>query len=145
MIRIWLKIFEKNSIFLIRCKFNFVRFLTNISNKFSMMKYNFWCYFRNDVCEINEQIIVAIFNVFDIIFDLKIEKRENFDAITERETISIQNICFRNVAIDVDIDITNKINENEISMIYFDWLTDNVNINVESLDVKIAKNLSRIV
>ena len=49
----------------------------------------------------------------DIDFDVKIEKRENFDAMIEREIISIQNICF----FDVAIDVTNEINENEISKI----------------------------
>ena len=48
-------------------------------------------------------------------FDVKIERREDFDAMTERETISVQNICFRDVA--VEIDVANEINESELSMI----------------------------
>ena len=53
-----------------------------------------------------------------MIFDVKIEKRENLNAMTERETISTQNICFRDVV--VEINVANEINENEISMIDFD-------------------------
>ena len=86
------KTFEKNARFLICNKFDFVRFSTNISNKLSIIKYDFW-YFDFDVekinDEINEQIIDAIFNVFDIIFDVKTEKRDDFNAMTEREIISI--------------------------------------------------------
>ena len=51
----------------------------------------------------------------------------------EHEIISIQNICFFDVAIDVIndyFDVANKINKNEISIIDFDWLINNVNINV---------------
>ena len=127
----------------------FLIFSTNISNRFSIVKYDFWCFvFREkNVCdEIDEQIIVAIFNVFDIDFDVNIEKRENFDAMTERETISIQNICFFDVAIDVAIDVTNEIKKNEISKIDFDkWMSD-VNIKIDSFDVKVvAKNVNIVI
>ena len=76
-------------------KFDFVFFSTNISNNLSIIKWNFW-YWCFDIDfwkkindEIDEQIIVAIFNVFDIDFDINIEKRKNFDTIIEREIISI--------------------------------------------------------
>ena len=58
------------------------------------------------------------------------KKRENFDATTEREIISIQNNCF--------FDVANEIKENEISKIDFDWLINDVNINVDSFDEKIV-------
>ena len=45
----------------------------------------------------------------DIVLDAKTEKRDDFDAMTERETISTQNIDF--------FDVANGINENEISKI----------------------------
>ena len=50
-----------------------------------------------------------------MIFDVEIERRENFDAMSERETISTQNIDFFDVAndentfFDVDIDVTNEV------------------------------------
>ena len=65
---------------------------------------------------------------------MKIEKRKNFDAMIEREIISIQNICFFNVAIDV----ANKIIENKLSKIEFDWFVNDININVDSFDVNTA-------
>ena len=69
-------------------------------------------------------------------FDVKIEKRDDFDVMTEREIISIQNIFF-----DVAIDITNEIFENEISIIDFDEIINNININVDSfVDKNVAKN-----
>ena len=46
-------------------------------------------------------------------FGVGIERREGFDAMTERETISVQNICFRGVAVDV----ADGINGSEISKI----------------------------
>ena len=82
-----------------------------------------------------------------MIFDVKIEKRENFDAMIEREIISTQNIDFLDVAndenifFDVDTDITNEIKKSELSMIDSEWLTDDVNINVDSFrDKNVAKN-----
>ena len=117
---------------------DFVRFLANISNRFSIIKYDFWC-FEFDVCEIDEQIIDAIFVHVDTIFDVKTERRDDFDAMTERETISTQNIDF----LDVDVDVANEIIENEISMICSEWLTDDVSINVDSLiDKNVAKSVS---
>ena len=69
---------------------------------------------------------------------VKIEKRENFDAITERETISIQNIDF----LDVAIDVADEIKENEISMIDFDEFVNDVNINVDSfVDADVANDV----
>ena len=85
----------------------------------------------------------------DTNFDVKIEKRENFDAMIERETISIQNINFfdvandKNIFFDVDTDVTNEIKKNEISKIDFAKLIDDININVDSFDEKkIAKDVS---
>ena len=71
-------------------------------------------------------MINAIFAIFDNRFDVKIEKRENFETMTERKTISIQNNDFRDVAKLTKIDdfeimnVTNEINENKISKIDFD-------------------------
>ena len=51
------------------------------------------------------------------------KRREDFDAMIEREIISTQNICFLDVAIDAFddcFDMTNEIKKNEISMIDFD-------------------------
>ena len=64
--------------------------------------------------------------------------------MTEYKTISIQNIDFLDVAIDaIDncFDVTNKISENKILMIDFDWLIDNVNINVDSFDENVANDV----
>ena len=63
----------------------------------------------------------------------------------EREIISIQNI-FVDVAIDVAIDVTNKMFENKISKIWFDWLINDMNINVDSFVVKnIAKMINIVI
>ena len=64
---------------------------------------------------------------FDINFDKNIKKRKNFDAIIEREIIAIQNICFR----DVTINVTNNVSKNEIFEIMFNELINNININID--------------
>ena len=99
-----------------------------------MIRYNFW-YFDVD-CEIDEQIIDAIFSAFDLIFDVETERREDFDAVIEREIISIQNIDFRDVVefVEVDcFDVADDVKESELLKID-EWLKDDVNINVDSLD-----------
>ena len=51
----------------------------------------------------NEQTMFAFFNDLHIDLNVAIEKRENFDTTTDRETIFVQNIDFfdvANVAID---------------------------------------------
>ena len=83
-----------------------------------------------------------------MIFDVKIEKRENFDAMTEREIISIQNINFLDVAIDAFddcFDVTNDVSEDENFEIDFDWWTNDVSINVDSFDVNVAKNVNIVI
>ena len=122
-------------------KFIFLNFSSNISYKSSIIKYDFWC-FANDVekinDEINEQTIVVIFNVSDVIFDVKIEKRDDFDAMIEHEIISTRNIDFRDVAIDV----TNKIKKNEISKVDSWYVMNDMNNNVDSFDNEnVAKNV----
>ena len=42
----------------------------------------------------------AFFNDLHIDLNVAIERRENFDAMTERDAISVQNIDFFDVAID---------------------------------------------
>ena len=42
----------------------------------------------------------AFFNDLHIYLNVAIEKRKNFDTMTSRETISVQNIDFLDVAID---------------------------------------------
>ena len=86
-----------------------------------------------NVDEINERVNDAVFTIIDTRFDVRIEKRENFDATTERVAISIQNIDF--------FDVANEVIENEIFEIVFDEITDDVNINVDSLDENVAKNV----
>ena len=132
-------------------KVDFVRFSANISNKFSIMKYDFWC-FVFDFCEIDEQIIDAIFVHIDIDLNVAIEKRDDFDAMIEREIIFVQNIVFFDVANDentfsnVDIDVTNEIIENELSKIDFKWLTNDVNNNIDSIvDENVAKNVDIVI
>ena len=83
-------------------------------------------------------MIDAVFAILDTRFDVEIGKREDFDAMTERETISTQNICFRDVAIDV----ADEVDENENFVIDSKRLLDNVSIKVDSLDKEnIAKNV----
>ena len=52
----------------------------------------------------------AFFNDLHIDLNVAIEKRKNFDATTNRETISVQNIAFRDVAIDEKFDEISKKN-----------------------------------
>ena len=69
------------------------------------MKQNFDAKIRN---EINEQTIFAFFENLYIDLNVTIEKRKNFDALTNRETIFVQNINFfdvANVAIDDENDM----------------------------------------
>ena len=50
--------------------------------------------------ETNKQMIIDFSKILHIDLNVAIEKRKNFDATTDRETISVQNIEFRDVAID---------------------------------------------
>ena len=67
-------------------------------------------------------------------FDVKIERRDDFDATTEREIISIQNICFFDVANAINdcFDVTNDVSKSEIFEIVFDEITNDVDIDVDS-------------
>ena len=80
---------------------------------------------------------------------MKIEKRDDFDAMIERETISTQNIDFFDVAIDAIndcFDVTNEISENEFLTIVSEKLINDVNINVDSLDDEnVAKNVNIVI
>ena len=82
--------------------------------------------------------------IFDIRFDVKIEKRESFDATIERETISAQNIDFFDVSIDAIsdcFDVVNDVNENENFVIDSEELIDDVNIETDSLDENVANDV----
>ena len=52
----------------------------------------------------------AFFKNLHINLNVAIEKRENFDATTNRETISVQNIDFFDVAIDKNSENVSKKN-----------------------------------
>ena len=67
--------------------------------------------------EINEQTIFAFFENLHIDLNVAIERRESFDATTDRETISVQNIDFLDVAIDKDSDAISKKNSEKIKII----------------------------
>ena len=124
-------------------RFDVLNFSTNISYKFSIIKYDFE---KTDDDEIDEQINDAIFVHLIVDFDVKIEKRDDFDATTEREIISIQNICFLDVvdvatdAINDCFDVINDVNENKIFEIIFDEITNDVKFNVDSFDEKNIAN-----
>ena len=58
----------------------------------------------------------AFFKNLHINLNVAIEKRENFDAMTDRETISVQNIDFFDVSIDKKSDeISEKIINDSIT------------------------------
>ena len=59
-----------------------------------------WCFDDEIRNEMSEQTMFTFFNDLHIDLNVVIEKRENFDATTDRETISVQNIDFFYVAID---------------------------------------------
>ena len=50
--------------------------------------------------------MLAFFENLHIDLNVAIERRESFDATTDRETISVQNIDFLDVAIDKNFDDT---------------------------------------
>ena len=65
-----------------------------------------------------------------MIFGVGIGRREGFDAMTGREAISAQDICFRDVAVGV----AGGVNGNEISEVDFWCVTGGVSINAGLLD-----------
>ena len=58
--------------------------------------------------EVDEQTMFAFFENLHIDLNVAIEKRESFDATTDRETISVQDIDFLDVAIDEKSDEISK-------------------------------------
>ena len=54
--------------------------------------------------EVDEQTTFAFFKNLHIDLNVAIERRENFDATIDFETISVQNIDFLDVAIDKNSD-----------------------------------------
>ena len=88
-----------------------------------------------------------IFSAFDTVLSAEIEKRDDFDATTERETISIQNIDFFDVAtdavsdcFDVVDDVAKKVSRSEFFEITSEEIIDDVSINVDSLDDRDVAN-----
>ena len=87
----------------------------------------------------------------NIDFVENIEKRDDFNAIIEREISFAQNICFRDVAKIVKIDyfkIINEMSKNEFLTIVFKCSINDANIDIDSFvdvnvanDVKIAINV----
>ena len=76
----------------------------------------------------------------DTDFGVGTGRREGFDAMTERETISAQDNGFFGVSrlTGVDgfeaIDVADEVNESELSEVESEWLTNDVSNNVGSLD-----------
>ena len=96
----------------------------------------------------NEQISDAVFVHVDTILNVATGKRDDFDAMIERETISIQNICFLDVAVsafDDCFDVTDDVSEDESFEIDFDWWTDDVSINADSFDVNVAEDVDIVI
>ena len=62
----------------------------------------------------------AFFENLHIDLNIAIEKRKNFDTMTERDVISVQNIDFRDVAIDKNFEKISKKNVISDSIINFD-------------------------
>ena len=106
--------------------------------------WEFWCFDRIWADFWNE----TFFNVFDIDFDENIERRENFDEIIDRETISAQNIDFFDVDVARDVDFAIDVILTSFAFISLDVViaiiviltnfafdvSNDVNINVDSLD-----------
>ena len=111
------------------------------------MKYDFWCFvsgfWERIDDEIDEQTIDVFFVFLDTILNVAIGRRDDFDAMIEREIISIQNIDFFDVARFWGdcFDVTDDVIESEISKIDSEWLTNDVSINVDSFAVNVAKNV----
>ena len=82
--------------------------------------------------------------------DTEIEKRDDFDATTERETISAQNIDFFDVAVDavsdcfdVEKNVAEKVSTSEFFEIISEEIIDDVSINADSLnDENVTKNVN---
>ena len=87
--------------------------------------------------ETNKQITFVFFENLHIDLNVVIEKRKNFDAMIDRETIFVQNIDFFDIAIDKNFDKNfKKIIDN--SIIDFDNTFSKRSRII--FNVKIAKN-----
>ena len=82
----------------------------------------------------------AFFNDLHIDLNVAIEKRESFDATTDRETISVQNIDFLDVAVDEKSDEVSKENVANDSTIDFDDTLSERSRTIS--DVEIARDKS---
>ena len=64
-------------------------------------------------------------------------------------TISIKNICFFDISIDAIndcVDVINVVFKNENFEIHFEWLINNMNNNVDSIDNKnVTKNINIVI
>ena len=79
-----------------------------MKNRFAMLLIEFDCCRVDDNCDENEKVKKSYLIV-------NRDKRDDFDDVIDRETISAQNIDFFDVACDV-IDVKDKINEiNEVN------------------------------
>ena len=110
-----------------------------------MIRYDFIFEIEENVDdEIDERVNNAFFTIFDARFDVEIERRENFVATTERETISIQNNDFFDVATDAVNDcfeMINDVTKSENFVIDSEDLIDDVNIKIDSFDEDVAENV----
>ena len=85
--------------------------------------------------EINEQTTFAFFKNLHIDLNIAIEKRENFDATIDFETISVHDIDFRDVAIDENFD---EITDN--SIIDFDDTFSERSRTISDVNIERNKN-----
>ena len=88
-------------------------------------------------------MIVNFFIILHIDLNVAIEKRKNFDATIDRETISVQNIDFFDISIDKNFNtISKKIKVTNNSITNFDDVKDDEIIdwkNVKNFDSKTNK------
>ena len=125
-----------------------MRFSANISNRSSIVRYGSWCCcccFGFGVCGVGGQVFGAVSVHVDTGFGVGTGRREGFGALTGREAISAQDICFRGVAIgvgvaggegtssDVETGVAGGVRGSEVWEVDSDWLTGGVSINAGSL------------
>ena len=85
----------------------------------------------------NNQTMFIFFNDLHIDLNVAIEKRKNFDAMIDRETISVQNIDFFDVSIDKKIEkIFEKIKVTDDSTTNFDDVKNDKKDEIDRNDEK---------
>ena len=92
----------------------------------------------------SKQTMFAFFNDLHIDLNVAIEKRKSFDATTDRETISAQDIDFFDIAIDEKSDEISKRNVTNDSTIDFDDTFSERSRTISDVNIEKDKNFDDV-